>query len=85
MDNRIDPNQPNAAGKTLKDYLPMAMQRLGIGKNGGMADGRNGALTDGILRRIAPQNDMVFQDDMGGAPKIDKKAIDQAICYSASS
>ena len=79
MDNRIDPNQPNAAGKTLKDYLPMAMQRLGIGKNGGMADGRNGALTDGILRRIAPQNDMVFQDDMGGAPKIDKNAINQAI------
>ncbi len=30
MPERIDPNTPNAKGKTIKDYLPAAMQALGL-------------------------------------------------------
>ena len=32
MDERIDPRQPNRAGKTIADYLPLAAQRLGVGQ-----------------------------------------------------
>ncbi len=31
---RIDPNKPNAKGKTLMDYIPMAAQRLGVSLGG---------------------------------------------------
>ena len=30
MNERIDPNVPNRAGKTLMDYLPLAAQKLGL-------------------------------------------------------
>lgn len=63
MPDRIDPNMPNAKGKTIMDYLPMAMQKLGIGDRP-----KDEMANAEVLPESAPVQ----------AP-IDKKAIDKAI------
>lgn len=49
MDERIDPRQPNKSGKTIMDYLPMAAQRLGIGRR------PKEEPTDGVVPEQAPR------------------------------
>ena len=59
----IDPNQPNAKGKTIKDYLPMAMQKL-------MGGGRPQEEGGDVMMEKAAYN---------GKPPIDKKKLDEVI------
>lgn len=59
-------NLPNRAGKTLKDYLPLAARKLGIKQNP-----QEEPLEGGPQMETRPYNE--------GQPVIDKKAIEKAI------
>ena len=64
----IDPKMPNAKGKTIKDYLPMAAQALGIQMpQGRPAEGDAGGQIEQAVN---------YRD---GKPMIGKKEIEQAI------
>lgn len=67
MPDRIDPNLPNAKGKTIMDYLPLAAQKL-LGGQGRPQEGNppDGAEKAGV--NLAE-----------GKAAIDKKAIEKAI------
>lgn len=60
---QIDPNRPNRSGKTILDYLPAAMQKLGMGRQE-----RPGELAQGDKR-----------ESPGGQGKLGKKDIEKAI------
>ena len=62
----IDPNVPNAKGKTMMDYIPEAMRILGIGKGTRPAEGEGGD----------PVMDVVTYG--AGDPVIGKKEIELA-------
>ena len=63
MDERIDPRQPNKAGKTIMDYLPIAAKRLGLNTRP-----KDEAAETQVLPKAEPMK-----------PAIDKKAIGKAI------
>lgn len=61
---RIDPNKPNAKGKTIMDYIPMAAQRLGVSLGG---------------NQPAPGDMAMAQSVVNAEPVIGKKEIAEAI------
>lgn len=63
MAREIDPRQPNKAGKTIMDYLPMAAQKLGVG----------------MRPKEEPTDAEVPMEPAPAERVIDKKAIDKAI------
>ena len=65
-----DMNKPNAKGKTIADYLPLAAQKLGINLKPPDERPQEGAPPDGAEKPVA--------FDEGKAP-IDKKKIEKAI------
>lgn len=60
----IDPNQPNSKGKTLKDYLPAAMQML-MGKDRPQEEGGETVMEEATYNM--------------GKPAIDKKKLEEVI------
>ena len=66
MPDRIDPNQPNAKGKTIMDYIPAAMQKLGL--NIGQTQVKE-----------APVDGQVMEQEQALPQPIDRKAIERAI------
>ena len=62
-----DMNTPNSKGKTIKDYLPAAMQALGLGGGGRPSE---------EPAREAEVETVAYKE---GAPVIDKKRIEEAI------
>lgn len=62
--SKIDPNKPNAKGKTILDYIPMAAKRLGVNLGG---------------NQIAPSETAVAESVVRAKPVIGKKEIAKAI------
>lgn len=60
----IDPNKPNAKGKTIMDYIPLAAQRLGVNLGG---------------NQPAPGDMAMAQSVVNAEPVIGKKQIAEAI------
>ena len=61
---RIDPNKPNAKGKTIMDYIPLAAQRLGVSLGG---------------KQTVPGDTAIVDSMMNAEPVIGKKEIAEAI------
>ena len=66
MPDRIDPNQPNAKGKTIMDYLPAAIQKLGL--NMGQPQVKE-----------EPVDGQVVEQEQAMSQPIDRKAVERAI------
>ncbi len=66
MPDRIDPKQPNAKGKTIMDYIPAAMQKLGL--NMGQPQVKE-----------EPVDGQVVEQEQAMPQPIDRKAIERAI------
>ena len=64
MDERIDPRKPNGMGKTIRDYLPIAAQKLGIGQRP----------KEGPVESMTPSEEPTTSQTV-----IDKKAVETAI------
>lgn len=62
--DRIDPNKPNAKGKTIMDYIPMAAQRLGVSLDG---------------NQPAPGEAAVAASVVSAEPVIGKKELTEAM------
>ena len=62
--DRIDPNKPNAKGKTIMDYIPMAAQRLGVSLGGNQPAAGEAAMAESMVN---------------AEPVIGKKEIAEAI------
>ncbi len=65
----MDFNAPNNKGKTIKDYLPMAAQKI---------FGKEKAIRQGAIPQSAMLTAPFTQGSLSGASPIDKKAIEKA-------